>query len=290
VNAEIGELYEPLLERDVAGIRPAIESYRRSHSSDDLFQAIARFAVAAYAPSQHAKHAVLAVLSAHDLRDECGERWDDLLIECATYAAQSRQPWSEPPIMDPPDVAGAPATLREASDRLAAERWLAGHLDNSQEIFEVAAEDPSDLGHKLIMADAAHRLAAIVGEKGRYVTLRMAVWEIVAYSGPPVTPLRPNAELLDRLIARCVEEKGSIESAHAVFHFAASTSGMPVDLRPGRPPAIYRLARDYGQCLKAHAVAKRLRGAFPRAKLDEFVAACEHNLAQGPSFEEWSFA
>lgn len=290
MSGDIGELYEPLLERDVEAIRPAIENFRRSHSSDELFLAIARFAVMAYAPSQHARHAMLAVLSAHDLREECGDRWDDLLTECAIYAAQSRQPWSEPPIMDPPSTEGAPRTLRDATDRLSAERWLAAHLDDPHEIFDVAAEDWSDLGHKLIVADAARRLAAILGEKGRFVILRTAVWEIVAYSGPRVAPLQPSSELLDRLIDRCIAERGSIESAHAVFHFAASTDATPAGLRQGRPPAIYRLARDYGECLKAHAVARRLRAIYPEAKLDGFVAACEHNLEHGPSFEEWSFA
>ena len=282
------ELYEPLLERDLGAIPAAIASFREQHTSDELFLAVARFAVMAFAPSQHAKHAMLAVLSAHDLREECGDAWDELLMRCAVYAAQSRQPWSEPPILEPPSPEGAPASLREAGDRLAAERWLAAHLDDPEEILAVAAEDREDFGHKLIVADAAFRLAEILGGKGRYVTLRAAVWECVSYAGPRVEPVQPTAALLDRLIARCVEERGSIESAHEVFHFAAAHRGSAQGR--GEAPPIYALGRDYGQCLKAHAVAKRLRGSFPAARLDDFVAACRMNLEQAPSFEEWSFA
>ncbi len=40
-------LYEPLLERDVAGIRAAIREFRQSHSTQELFETIARFAVLA---------------------------------------------------------------------------------------------------------------------------------------------------------------------------------------------------------------------------------------------------
>ena len=72
-------LYDPLLERDVDGIRAATREYRRDHTSDELFQAVARFALLAYSPSQHGKHAVISCLSARELRGETGERYDDLL-------------------------------------------------------------------------------------------------------------------------------------------------------------------------------------------------------------------
>src|SRR5438477_4136455 len=96
--------YTALLERDAHAARNAARAYRESHSSHDLFLAAGRFAVLAYAPSQHAKHAMLAVLAAYELRDDLGDQFSDVLIECALYSASSRQPWSEPPIMDPPAV------------------------------------------------------------------------------------------------------------------------------------------------------------------------------------------
>src|SRR5205809_5514335 len=110
-------LYSALLERDATGARSAARAYRESHSSHDLFLAVGRFAVLAYAPSQHAKHAMLATLAAYELRDELGERYDDALIECAIYSAASRQPWSEPPILDPPPVSDDEP--RDFSERLA---------------------------------------------------------------------------------------------------------------------------------------------------------------------------
>src|SRR5581483_2975125 len=152
--------YDPLLERDEAGIRAAIREFRRAHSAEELFAAITRFAVFAYAPSQHAKHAVIACLSAWEARDRIGERFDDVLTECAIYAAASRQPWSEAPITDPPalgpDQRGDIEELREAvaaSDPLRAERWLAkrsGDPDFERDFFAVAIDDFEDFGHKLI--------------------------------------------------------------------------------------------------------------------------------------------
>ena len=285
-----------------------------------------RFALLAYAPSQHAKHAVLAVLAAHDLKDEFGAAWDELLTQCAIYAAQSRQPWSEAPILDPPEPAGDGSIdeLREAvaaQDRLRAERWLARRIDDPQlgrDYFLVASDDFEDLGHKLIVAVAAWKLAALLGEKGRFATLRIGVWEMCAYSGPPAMtgPGENAAPLLDRLIERCVEEKGSLESAHAIFLLDAafdaltftresmildrvcawlSLSGAPPPRR--RPagecagsPLSYPLARDYGAHLKSRAVAKRLRSEFTDAPVDDFIAATKYNLENAPSFEEWSFA
>ena len=131
-------LYDPFIERDVDGIRNAARDYREAHSSEELFLSVARFAVLAYSPSQHGKHALLCGLAAHDLRDELGERFDDIVTECGIYAAMARQPWSEPPILDPPDVdsaAGSDEELRaaiEGDDRLRGERWLAARLNDPQ--------------------------------------------------------------------------------------------------------------------------------------------------------------
>lgn len=302
--SSVSALYEPMIARELDSVRPAVAEFRRTASAEELYFAVARFAVLAYAPSQHAKHAVMAALAAHDLREELGDRWEELLAECAYYAAASRQPWSEPPMMDPPDpgddTTGDAGELRAAvrdRDRLRAERWLARRLDDpaiGRDLVAVAAEDPADQGMKLIVTDAALRLAAILGEKGRYVTLRMAVWELTAYGGSEAAT-RPDVEaatLLNRLIARSVAEEGSLESARAVFHFAAA-HGRNVMESVGAPETrvpIYRLARDLAGTLIAHAVAKRLRADFPNAPLDAFLAAVHHNLETAPSLEDWSFA
>src|ERR1700709_1574540 len=131
------QLYDPLIARDLAAIPGAVRRFRESHSPEETFLAVARFALLAYAPSQHAKHALLACLAVHDLREELGDRFDEAVTELAIYAAGSRQPWSEPPILQTPPVdAAQPGDLAEllaaieAADRHRAERWLAKRVDD----------------------------------------------------------------------------------------------------------------------------------------------------------------
>ena len=272
---------------------------------------MARFAILAYAPSLHAKHAVIAALAAYDARDSYGERWDDLLIECARYAAASRQPWSEPPILDPPPVDAKQRrdvdALRDAvaaRDRFAAERWLAARLDHDPEpdLFTVAADNFDDLGTKVIVAAAASKLSRILGEQGRYAALRIAVWEMTSSVWPQASPRDVAAEagthtsLRKQLVDNALAEKGSIESVQAVFLYddakgtnvfdrvCAYLAKLPVGESPLVPtrqvePPIYQLARDYGQHLRAFASGdKRLQ------------SATAYNLENAPSFADWSFA
>jgi hypothetical protein len=223
-------LYDPLLARDVDGIRSALSDFRATHSSDDLFLTVARFAILAYSPSLHGKHAVLSCLAAFDLREELADRFDEVLVECAIYAALARQPWSEPPILEPPasspeqrtDADELRAAVRE-HDRLRAERWLAARLDDerlSRDYFRVACDDFGDLGHTLIMAVAAWRLSTVLGERGRFAALRVGVWEMVA-SGSDVYRERGEAvdfqPLIDALVDRTVAEHGSLFAIHNLF-------------------------------------------------------------------------
>src|ERR1700688_323781 len=170
--------YEALIERDVPRARAAAAGLH----GEELFLSVARFAVLAYAPSQHAKHALLACLAAKEVGAP-----DDLLVECAIYAAASRQPWSEPPILEAP--AEDLAATEGFEDRTAAERWLARHWrsdDFAHRYFLEASHDFEDLGHSLIVATAAWKLAALLGEQGKYAVLRTGVWEIAAHRGEPI--------------------------------------------------------------------------------------------------------
>lgn len=223
-------LYDPFIERDLEAIPGAVREFRAEHTSDELWQAVTRFAILAYAPSQHAKHALFSCLAAWDLRDVLGAQFDEVVTRCAIYAASSRQPWSEPPILDPPAVApDAPRhadELREAiaaGDRLRAERWLSARFQDphfARDYFAVAAEDPEDFGHKLIAAVAAFRLAGLLGEKGRFAALRVGIWEMVAYRGPS-SNRQPTAGdpafLASRLVERMVVERGEVVAAHRLF-------------------------------------------------------------------------
>jgi hypothetical protein len=301
-------MIEALLERDENRIRAAISDYRKTHSSDELFLEVARFAVMAYAPSQHSKHALLACLSAHDIREECGDRWDALLTECAIYTAQSRQPWSEPPILDPPPIEegqrGDVEELRAAvaaGDRLRAERWLAKRIDDrdlERDYLTVAADDFEDLGHKTIVARGAWRLAGILGEKGRFAVLRLGIWEMCAYKGERYEERGTRAELA-ALVDNALAEGGSVDAMHNVFLFDAAI-GTPAEARVSdylgslpmkqgeaftsrRDVPIYRLARDYAAYLKSFAVTKRLRDI-------RILDAAKYNLEHGSSFEDYSFA
>ena len=313
-------LEEPLLERDVPAIRAAIRAFRASHTPQDIFDAVTRFAVLAYAPSQHSKHALIACASAHELGAP-----EDLVTECAIYASGARQPWSEPPIGDPPplddDQRGDVGELREAidgRDRLRAERWLAKRLDDPKsDLFLVASDSFDDLGHKLIVAATAWKLASLFDPRVRFVTLRVAMWEMTAYGGERYEEqgVALDAEtLFGRLIENMVASQGDIVSAHAVFlldaalqceeevvirrvrDYLTSLSGESASSKKAQAGAAalrakpYALARDYGAFLKAHAVAKRWRSRFPSVDFDAMLAAAAYNLEHAASFEEFSFA
>lgn len=243
---------------------------------------------------------MICCLSAWELRDDLGAKWDDLLAECAIYAASSRQPWSEPPITDPPPLAadqrGDIDELRECVatlDRLRAERWLAMRYrdgDFAHDLFTVATDDFEDLGHKLIIAVTAWKMAKLFPP---YPTLRTAIWEMAAYNGDAQSPVTP--DVIERMIAN----NGDIESAHAVFLYDAAlqTADAEIVERVGGPPRpfaaravvdvgtppIYRLARDCGAYLKSFVVAKRLGDA-------RIIEAAKYNLDHAPSFEDFSFA
>jgi hypothetical protein len=275
-------LYEVLIERDLPAIPAAVRAFRDSHGSEETYRAIGRFAILAYSPSQHGKHAVLACLAAWRLRGE--PYFDDVVTQCAIYAAESRQPWSEPPIMTPPaiddDQRGDVGELLEAMatlDRLRGERWLAkrfGDDDLARDYFAAAADDFDDLGHKLIVADAVWRLVPILGEQGRFAALRVGIWEMCAYHGEPYVERGTIAGDLDeRLTNNFLAKEGDIEAAHALFLLEAARGKQieprvrdfltrdepnPVP-RPPSPvpfpaPPVYKLSRDYAEYLKIYAL------------------------------------
>lgn len=301
----MNSFYEALIERDVSRARAAASGLH----GQELFLSVARFAVLAYAPSQHAKHALLACLAAHEVGAT-----DELFVECALYAAASRQPWSEPPILDPPPEDDA--VPEGFDDRAGAERWLVRHWlddDFAHRYFLEAAHDFEDLGHSLIVATAAWKLAALLGEQGRFAVLRTGVWEMAAHRGEPAAEegVALDVETLAaRLVDSCAAACGEIVSTHAVFLLDAALECGDEEVQrrvcgyltaitpPGesQPPApmpeltVYDLGRDYAAALKAHAVAKRWRERFPSLDMGRFVAAVDGNRLHGPSFEEWSFA
>lgn len=276
---EVSELYEPLIERDLDAVPRAASRYLAKHSEDDLWIAIARFAVLAYAPSQHAKRAVVACRSALVVRDELHDRWTDLLIDCACYAAASRQPWSEPPILDPPPPDPEAPTDRaeleqavSADDRLRAERWLSARIDDCETDLRALAK-----GDARLMLDVALSLEQRLGRKGRFALLRMPVHELFVAADDVREPL-------EVLVQRAIEENGSVDAVSAVL---IAASDLPVVAGPASSESLapYHLARDFAQTLIAHDIVRRLP-----ARREEFLAAVHHNLRHGESYANWSFA
>lgn len=222
----------------------------------------------------------------------------------------------DPPKLDP-DQRGDLEELRGAiadSDRLRAERWLAKRYrdpDLAHDYFTAASDDFEDLGHKLIVASAAWRFADLLGEKGKFAMLRVGLWEMVALGRGElgtVSGSRDLNALCTALVANVIANGGDIVSAHAMFLFDAalqtgddsvidrvvghlssvSESSISDSRRP--TPAPYSFARDYGACLKAHAVARRLRLRFPNADFDGMLVAVHNNLETSPSSEGMAFA
>ena len=272
-------LYAPLIERDLDAVVPAVRTFRREHTVEELWQAVTRFAVLAYAPSQHSKRAVMSCLAAH--QSGGGEALEPMIVECARYAASSRQPWSEPPILEPPSVDPARSAgldvLRaalEAGDRPAAEAWLAARLAGCEEpLREIVTGDAR------LMLDTAIALDPLLGGKGRFALFRMVVHELFDPGDDTTAPL---AELIDRAI----DAKGAVDAVRAVF-VAVSRDQLPHVRAVDRAPALqpYPLGRDFAQTLVAHAIAGRLPG-----RAEDFLGAVHENLEHGESFADWSFA
>lgn len=261
-------LYEPLLERDFDAFREVARSFG---SDEELWTAVTRFAVLAYAPSQHGKRAVMACRAAYQVRDELGERWRDTIVECGCYAGEARQPWSEAPILDLPEpFPGSLDDVLASGDRAIGERWLAAHLDDAASQLREAAQ-----GDALLMLETAVALEPLLGEKGRFALLRMPVAELFVETDPVTEPL-------ETLIDRAIDAKGAVDAVRAVFVAAAFREP---HARVAHPLEPYRLARDYAQTLIAHAVARTLP-----ARAADFVAAVHHHLEHGESFAEWTFA
>jgi hypothetical protein len=76
--------------------------------------------------------------------------------------------------------------------------------------------------------------------------------------------------------------------ARVANHLSAINAPTPDTRHPTPSVPIYSFARDYGACLKAHAIAKRLRPRYPNADFDGMLAAMDRNRER--SSEEMTFA
>lgn len=271
-------LLEVLVEREVSAIDGAATAFVDENGAEALWLAVTRFAVLAFAPSMHAGRALVSCRAAGALREAAGDAWVPWIVACARYAAESRPPWSEPPPLDPPAVAGEELSALdaaiEAKDRLAAERWLASHLADAER--ELAARAG---GESAILLETARWLESRLGEKGRFALLRTVVWKLVEERE------RDRSAPLHELIANVREARGGVDAAGRVLAALAAVPEREAAPAVSLPPP-YRLGRDFGQTLIAHAYASRLSPADSEVLL---AAVCE-NLEHGESYEEWSHA
>jgi hypothetical protein len=219
---DTSRLYEPMIHRDLDGIREEIRRQQKAASNDELLAAVTRFATLAFTPSQHGKGSLFAAVAASYLATE-EARLDvaAMASECAVYASSVRPPWSEAPITDPPAVDEATPMLEElipimeAGERHAAEEWLARWLGerDARLFFDAATLDPSNEGQKAIVAVAAWRFAGRIPPQFAFAALRVAAAEWTSYSGPSgtdVPELRAGRqEIFGRLVDRYAASGGS---------------------------------------------------------------------------------
>jgi hypothetical protein len=274
-------LYGRLIERETADILPLLQALATESSLDGVWRSVTRFAVLAFAPSLHAARALTAARAAWELTTEEVLPSLTWAAECARYAALSRQPWSEPPLLEPPAIAPAhpsgPEELREAvetSDRLRAEKWLAAAGTDAPAVLRREAA-----GEARLLLDTAEWLLPRLGEKGRHALLRPVVWQMA--SGRPAGQPRPLSSLLE--LAR--ERRGAVDAVAEVLAALAGRTKTP-GRRRELPPQPYPLARDFGQTLIAHALASRL----DEGAASILLAVVRENLEHGESYEDWSFA
>jgi hypothetical protein len=325
----MNELYEPMLARDIKAIPAAIRAYREEHSSEDLFRSVSRFAVLAASPSQHGKHALLACVAAREIEPEMQGQFDELLTECAIYAAQSRLPWSEPPISEPPEVApDHPSSLdeirasMEARDRIRGEQWLASLVqkgDVARDFFAAAVMDLSDFGHKLIVAVGLWKLSLFHEQPGSYRFLRAAIGEWTGYYEAAAEQIPGDEvireELLRNVIDDVIATDGEMEAFHRLVLLDAAIDAAAL---AGDDAIFNHVAAHLASEIKVSRNAERKPSNHAELELPTYrlardyaeylkafaiagrrcsgqdgarlIAAAKYNRDHSPSFEEWSFA
>jgi len=311
-------LYEPLISREIDQIAPAVLAFQRENGRSELIAALSRFAILAFAPTEHGRHALFAIAAAASLVDDFPESANEILISCARYSASSRLPWSEPPIPDPPPVSDpeaydAAALHRAVSsgDRLDGERWLAANMDRTgfaSLFFNAALEDLSGFGHKLTVSVHAWNLAQAVPAAHRFAVLRIAPWEWTSSRSEELAIQAPSRLTLDEAVHLCVAsmEKGGesildfhwlelLDAAVQASAIAGSSAMLTkvLDALSGRvagggpgivprssvlPPPAYDLSCDYAAFLQSFAIGKRLEGLVPSVSAARIAAAAHAAL------------
>jgi hypothetical protein len=318
------QLYEALLTREQDRLRTLVENLCRAEGNREALDYVLKFAVLAFSPTLHSRGAVYASLAALDLLDEMPNP-SDVIVECAGYAAETRLPWSEAPITDPPAVEGIdaanPRHLDDAvrtRDLRAAERWLAAAIREDApavEFFDAAARFAGEEGYGFTTAAAAWRIAAH-SPAARFVSLRTALLEWVRVRDGGAR--RADAATVEprQVIDLYVMQKGRLELFAPLLVLDAALTAeaatgkrdryrpvvdryaVPVEWRHGAAPEsdwsmedlAYRYSRDYAAFLMSVPISRRLSREMPDCGAERIPSAAQYNLDHAETFEEWSFA
>lgn len=319
-------LYEALLTRDLDRAQSLVlEEYRES-GPEAVRDSIIRFAVLAFSPSLHSRGAMYASVAVADLFERF-ERPASLLVECARYVGESRVPWSEAPVTEPPPVGNDQPTDDSALDEAvaaqdlhAAERWLAALVRDGIEpsrFFDAASRHAGVEGYGFTTAVVSWRIASWFPEHVRFAVLRTAVLEWLRAREMPQPSGLTGPEAVDVAIRHYVRSGGQPHQFHPLLVLDATGQAERLTSSPGRyttvferyvptdrgdsrklperhwklDDLVYRYAADYGFLVQSVPMSERLADQTgDREGCERIPDAAHHFLMSSEGFEEWSFA
>jgi hypothetical protein len=325
MSGAFSPLFEAMLYRDRDAIRGAVTA----DGSDDpgaLFRDLMRFGVLAFAPSEHGRASFLAVRTAPKLELTTAQA-AALAYECAVYLADTRPPWSEPPIGDPPPLEAGQRDdqpeIEEAissGDRLRGEKWLAANLAHEQlpvRFFSAAIAASGESLLTIPVALALWDVALEVPAHVRFSVLRNAVndWtqhphevRVVSQSNrswaeamKPICAVaaRGAATIFDlqRIVAldaaRRLENTAgdalSRGAVAAILSDADDDGGGEERVELKAPPPVYALARDYATYLQLYGMKDLMTELVGREQSIRVLNA-SWQLMQRENFEDWTLA
>jgi hypothetical protein len=326
MSGAFSPLFEAMLYRDRDAIASGIVAALADGGVDALFKDLIRFAVLAFAPSEHGKAALLAVVAGSEIANALDDS-ATLVRHCAEYQADTRTPWSEPPIGDPPALEASQRDdfqeIEEAiihGDRLRGERWLAANLernDLAERFFSAAIAASGESLLTIPVAVALWKIASSVPDHVRFSILRNAVNDWTQHPHEmrksatsellwsdelkrlSVDVARRGGSLLElqRLIAlgslHELEEAAGGEvargAASAIMAEREEETSAEMVSAAEPPPPLYTLARDYATYLILYRMRPQLAGAAGVDAANAILNAAWSEM-QKENFEAWTMA
>ncbi len=255
------------------------------------------------------------------------ERPAALLVECARYVGESRVPWSEAPVTDPPRIQKAQSIEAHAIDEAvsaqdlhAAERWLAAVVESddvARRFFDAAARHAGDEGYGFTTAVVSWRIADMFPAAVRFAVLRTAMLEWMRARSVPASSSLTDEKAIAAAIRDYVRSGGQphrfspllvLDAVRTAGRIVSDTerytslferyvggdvsSGRKLpERRWGRDDLIYRFAADYGFFIQSVPLSERMDDLSPDGESSERIPDAAYRfLMSSEGFEEWSFA